>query len=198
MLNWDAPAANPVFACTTGFGVRRGSTTYVLTADHCATYPDQVHDAANELMGGVHAGDWDKDLLLLNARGYFKIFDGGPATTATKNVLGWGYHATNELLCHSGAVTGVRCGLRTQSGSTYALYGCDSDGDCFHRHGLVKTVQVDGLTAAQRGDSGGPVFSLMGSGVRAKGIVIGGGGTVLYFQDWADVIALFGAYPVTP
>ncbi|WP_091083794.1 hypothetical protein [Micromonospora nigra] len=196
-LNPDADVANPYYLCTTGFGVTKGSTTYVLTADHCATAPDQIFDNRLELMGGVHAGDWDKDLLLINARGFYKIFDGSPTTSTTKNVMGWGYHASGEYLCHSGATTGTRCNLRTVGGD-YALYGCDSDGDCFNRHGLIKTTQVDGLTAAAGGDSGGPVFSLMTGGVRAKGILIGGGGSTMYFQDWADVIRLWGAYPRTP
>ncbi|OZV83101.1 hypothetical protein CA850_06285 [Micromonospora echinospora] len=196
-LNPDADVANPYYKCTTGFGVTKGSTSYVLTADHCATAPDLTYDNKLELMGGVYAGNWDKDLLLINARGYYKIFDGSPTTSTTKNVMGWGYHASGEYLCHSGASTGTRCGLRTDGGD-YALYGCDSDGDCFNRHGLIKTTQVDGLTAAAAGDSGGPVFSLMTGGVRAKGILIGGGNSTMYFQDWADVINIFGAYPRTP
>lgn len=196
-LNPDAPAADPYYRCTTGFGVKRGTTTYVLTADHCATAPDRSYDNRLELIGSVYSGDWDKDLLLINARGFHRIFDGSPTTSNTKNVLGWGYHAQGEYLCHSGATTGTRCNLRTDGGD-YRIYGCDSDGDCFYRSGLIKSTQIDGLPAAAGGDSGGPVFSLTGSGVRAKGIVIAGGGSTMYFQDWADVIRIWNAYPVTP
>lgn len=56
------------------------------------------------------------------------------------------------------------------------------------------------VTAALGGDSGGPVFTLVGTtGVRAKGIVSGAssGGSTLIWQDWADVISSFNAYPVT-
>jgi streptogrisin D len=193
--NWDANV-NPPWRCSTGFGVRRGTQTYILTADHCSTYPDVVADGALEVIGGVYSGRWEYDILLLNARGSRLIFDGTPTTSNTKIVNAWGYHVVNEYLCHSGVATGTRCGLKTVGGD-YRLYGCDSDGDCFYRNGLIKSTQVDGLQAAQGGDSGGPVFSLSGSGVRAKGIVVGGSGTTMYFQDWADVIREFNAYPVT-
>lgn len=63
---------------------------------------------------------------------------------------------------------------------------------------MINTTQINGSTAVRGGDSGGPVFSLMGDGVRAKGSVTGGSGTTMYFQDWADVIRLYSGYPVTP
>ncbi|MEV6370145.1 hypothetical protein AB0L86_24985 [Micromonospora musae] len=191
----DAPKSD--YGCTTGFGVTKGSTTYVLTAAHCATSGNHVTDYQGETIGGVYAENWQYDLLLLNARGWYKIFDGSTTTANKKDVVAWGYHSVGEYLCHSGSRSGTKCGLRTESGN-YRVHGCDSDGDCFYVEGLIKTVQVDGATAAINGDSGGPVFSLSGSGVRAKGIVSAGGGTEMYFQDWADVIRLYGAYPRTP
>jgi hypothetical protein len=41
---------------------------------------------------------------------------------------------------------------------------------------VAALLGVDGGTAGRGGDSGGPVFTLDGSGVRAKGIVSAGGG----------------------
>ena len=130
------------------------------------------------------------------------MFDGGPLTSNYKNVFGWGYHAKGELLCQSGMKSGVVCNLKTGSNLPDFNVECwapDSDGDCdYHLKGLIRAIQMDGHDAARPGDSGGPVFSLMGSGVRAKGIVSGGAGSELLFQDWADVIQQFNAYPVTP
>lgn len=62
-------------------------------------------------------------------------------------------------------------------------------------YGLIKSVQIDGLSPGEGGDGGGPVFTLNGAGVNAKGITSGKSGTTFYFQDWVDVIRLFGAYP---
>ncbi|MFE7872012.1 hypothetical protein [Micromonospora humida] len=190
--------------CTTGFGVHSGGRSYVLSAGHCATPPDDAYQgkygAAFDEMGPVYDDDWRSDLLLINAPGWYLIFDGSATTSTTKAVRSWGYWAANELVCQSGMTSGTVCGIKQQS-STDIRVSCntpDSDGDCDYTiYGLIKSTQTSGSTAARGGDSGGPVFTLDGTGVRAKGIVSGGGGTTLYFQDWADVIRVYGAYPNT-
>jgi hypothetical protein len=70
---------------------------------------------------------------------------------------------------------------------------------CGYRlRGLILARQIDGLSASQPGDSGGPVFTLDGDGFRAKGIISGvGSHSEMWFQDWHDAIRLFGAYPRT-
>lgn len=187
--------------CTTGFGVVRGGQTYLLSAAHCASYPDSLYDGeigqpSFSPMNTVYQEDWDKDIMLINARGFYRMFDGSPTTSNYKLVRGWGYRATGELLCHSGATSGTVCGLRTTDIVNGSYRVTDSDGDTFYVHGMNTAVQVNGMTAARGGDSGGPVFSLLGSGVRAKGVVSGSSGSTLIFQDWGEVIRVFNAYPV--
>ena len=194
--------------CTTGFGINAYSRTYVLTAAHCATAPDRAYQGmfnggsgtTFKEMGGVTRESWEYDLILIDAPGYFRMFDGNATTSNYKTVNGWGYHAANELVCQSGAVSGVVCGLKTGS-SENIIVSCntpDSDGDCGYTiKGLIRTTQTSGSRAAQGGDSGGPVFTLMGTGVRAKGILSAGSGSTMYFQDWADVIRLYNGYPRT-
>lgn len=179
--------------CTSGFGVNvpsRGAT-YVLTAAHCMTWHagggDNAYDGAGELIGRASfVEDWDRDLILIEARGWYFMFDGGPASSYKKTVHSWGYPVVNELLCQSGATSGVVCGLKTESGD-YSNYGQDSDGDWFTIHGLTSAVQIDGQTAARHGDSGAPVFSLDGNGVRAKGSLTSGSGSHMRFQDMGDI-----------
>nr|MDT0656930.1 trypsin-like serine protease [Micromonospora sp. DSM 115978] len=195
-------------ACTTGFGVHSDTRSFVLTAGHCASRGDTVYQGifgggsgtTFKAMGGVSSDYWEYDLLLVNTSGWYLIFDGGPTTSTTKRVNSWGYWAANELVCHSGSVSGTVCGLRQLRSKDFRVSADspDSDGDYgYVVRGVIETIQADGRTAAQRGDSGGPVFTLNGTGVRAKGIVSGGGGTIMNFQDWQDVIRLFGAYPNT-
>ena len=208
-INWYHNTQGNWWHCTTGFGVRVpswGSQTYILTAAHCATWHagggDDAYDGAYEYMGrAMLTEDWDKDLILIDARGYPWMFDGDANTGRHKVVHSWGYRATGEYLCQSGSTSGTVCGLQTQGGDI-TNWGCDSDGACYYLHGLTQALQVNGQQAAQGGDSGGPVFSLDGDGVRAKGIVSAGQGNSLLFQDMADVTtsrsgAWVAAFPLT-
>lgn len=121
-------------------------------------------------------------------------------STYKKNVYSWGYWAANELVCQSGMTSGVVCGIKQVRSADFTV-SCDtpdSDGDCGYKHyGLIECTQIDGQTASRPGDSGGPVFTLDGNGVRAKGTTSGrtNGVSSFAFQDWADAIRLFGVYP---
>ncbi|MCM0678856.1 S1 family peptidase [Micromonospora phytophila] len=191
--------------CTTGFGVHANGRSYVLSAGHCASPPDMAYQgtygsSAFDEMGPIYDDDWRSDLLMINAPGWYLIFDGTTTTSNTKGVRSWGYWAAGQLVCQSGRSSGTVCGLKQvqSQGIEVSCTTPDSDGDCgYVIEGVIKTTQVDGSTAARAGDSGGPVFTLDGTGVRAKGILVGGGGTTMYFQDWADVIRVYGAYPNT-
>jgi streptogrisin D len=187
--------------CTSGFAVTRNGQTYLLTAAHCLSSPQSALDNTWEFIGNVYQEEWRYDILLLNARGYFRMFDGLPNTTNTKIVYSAGYPILNELLCHSGARSGTVCNLQTQPEILVNYWQCDSDGDCFWNYGMNTAKQINNQRASQPGDSGGPVFSLDGSGVRAKGIVSGvqsWDNTTLIYQDWIHIESLFGVNVRTP
>ncbi|MEU4625376.1 hypothetical protein AB0G04_36070 [Actinoplanes sp. NPDC023801] len=199
LVNRDSPKG--WYECTSGFGTRQGNNYYLVTAAHCGhSSGDRYYDAAGEFIGTSCGEQSTLDIQVICAPGFYRMFDGPPGTTNYKNVLGWGYHVVNELLCHSGATSGVICGLKTIGGD-YQVWGEDSDGDQFYVKGLIKTTQIDGQTGARKGDSGGPVFSLMGTGVRAKGTISAGGAgsDTMLFQDWADYLRQWSdMYPRTP
>jgi hypothetical protein len=206
--HWESWRDNqPRKACTTGFGVHSGypARSFVLSAAHCASLGDHARHSGNTshptwYMGPIHSDQWQYDLLLIGSPGWNRIFDGGPYTGYTKKVNSWGYYAGGELVCQSGKTSGTVCNIRSDY-SVDIIVNCatpDSDGDCGYTiYGVIRSTQIDGATAVRPGDSGGPVFTLDGTGVRAKGIVTAGEYSRFYFQDWADVVRLFGAYPNT-
>jgi len=150
-------------------------------------------------MGQLEYQNRTYDLALIDADGWHVVFDGSSTTSNKKNVLSWGYWVANELVCQSGMTSGTVCGIK-QIKSVDRNESCDpgqAPPDCgYIVKGLIYCVQIDGATAARDGDSGGSVFTLDGTGVRAKGISIGvGTATEFYFQDLSDVIREFGMYP---
>jgi hypothetical protein len=191
--------------CTTGFGVHSSNgISFVLTASHCASAADQTYQGdigSTAFMGNVNQDNyWMYDIVLINASGWHIIFDGPSNTSTTKNVHGWGGWMANELVCQSGAVSGTVCGIKQQYSTDFVVpqSSPDSDGDWGYTiYGLIQCTQVDGITAAVQGDSGGPVFTLDGDGVLAKGTTSAGGGTSFLFQDWATIIQQFNVRPNT-
>jgi streptogrisin D len=190
--------------CTTGFGVWKGGQSYVLTADHCMTAPDRAYNGhfggcCFEEIGPVYQSNWDKDILLINARGSALMFDGGVNSNWTKTVHSWGYRVNTELLCTSGSRSGVICGDKTNP-YEWDIGICDSDGDCFTIHDMARADNINGRCVGVNGDSGGPVFSLHGTGVRAKGTISArntSNCTILYFQDMDEIVGSLGATPRT-
>jgi hypothetical protein len=153
-----------------------------------------------EEIGTAYQHNSDRDLLLINARGSVLMFDGGPVSSVTKRVHSWGYRITGELLCTSGSKSGIICGDRTQSGGSYTVHTCDSDGDCYTMHNFAKAININGQSVGQPGDSGAPVFSLDGDGVRAKGSLTAresSNHAVLYYQDMDDIVGTLGTTPIT-
>jgi hypothetical protein len=180
--------------CTSGFGVMKGGISYMAIASHCANTTNIFQDYTGEHVGGVYDDDWSLDIMLINARGWGRIFDGDALTSQSKAVKSAGGMIVNELLCQSGSTSGTICGLKT--GGTYAsVHGCDSDGDCYNMWDMEYATQVDGAIAVRKGDSGGPIFSLDGDGVRIKGVVTGyttGKQTEIHYQGWGSLSSRFG------
>lgn len=192
-----------IATCTSGFAVWNGEIhqdydSFILTAAHCMTPPDIVRDGASELIGQAWLQSWRHDLILTNARGWYWMWDGSPTTTFHKTVHSWGFHDSGEWLCLSGAASGIVCDLETQPWHYYNIYmeNPDSDGDCCYYVEDMAIACVPGnTTAARSGDSGGPVFSLDGDGVRAKGIVsgvttkpFGSTPSCVVYQDMDDIV----------
>jgi streptogrisin D len=179
--------------------VQNGAGQYfVLTAAHCITTGDVVATWAGRDMGHAGAENWRHDVILINAFGGHRIFDGGVGTGEfTKAVAYWDWVYPWEWLCSSGSVSGVVCNIRQGESFTYSYCLTDSDGDWICLNDLLLAVRSDGRQGSIPGDSGGPVFSLDGPRVVAKGIISGYLGSALVHQDFGTAWRDFGITPRT-
>jgi hypothetical protein len=182
-------AGDNVNSCTLGFGLRMEAIDYIISAGHCGNSGNDVY--FGEFNGGS-GKDFKKigkvvsavkkyDLLLIKAPANNRIWDGKVSTTNSIGVRGWSYWAKNQLVCFSGTRTGTMCNLKQLRSRDVKF----RDGTTVR--GVIETRQMNGKVAATFGDSGSPVYTYDGGSVTAKGILSGGGGSTMYFQDWADV-----------
>ncbi|MEV4254891.1 hypothetical protein AB0J52_17200 [Spirillospora sp. NPDC049652] len=180
--------------CTTGWAVTDGSGhSYLLTAGHCG-----------RVGGGFHNGNWvnwvglgareqvTHDLLLIDAQSTGRIWDGSKAGDFTKGVVGWDWAYANEWICQSGSTSGAICGIQNSDYFTYGFWDKDMYGNREFYSDLVVARRVDGGEVAQGGDSGGPIFSLSGNSVVAKGTLTGSYGHELWYQDFGTAWRDFG------
>jgi streptogrisin D len=198
MYNMDSARFRP-YMCSTGFGVRDGAGRhYILTAAHCATPPDRILDGARQSLGTASRENWQHDVLLVHVSSAGgRIFDGGVGTGEfTKGVSGWNWTHAGDYLCQSPSVTGVLCGIRVTDRLAISLCDYDSDNDYVCAVDLI-LARTTRNPAADYGDSGGPVFALDGSRVRAVGTITGAVGANLYFQDFGTAWRDFGITPIT-
>jgi hypothetical protein len=188
------------YRCSTGFAIDLISgSSYMLTAAHCVTSNDVIEDGARtpgngDLLGRGFRESVRYDVATITTNGNVtgRIYDSRGTIETSKAVHSSGDVFAGESLCQSGAQSGAEagtlsgtvCNLITTGFITASQTITDSDGDRVTVIDLIE-AKKSGI-AARPGDSGGPVFSLDGDGVRAKGIVSARGGLptgVMYFQD---------------
>ncbi len=179
-------------ACTAGFGVRGSNgASYILTAAHCGQVGDRIQDGSGEYIGNVGPRHQDHDVELIPTSSVDgRVYVGSPNDNVTAAVEGWGWTFVGEYLCQSGVTSsrqlgGPVCNLKV------LFYWAD-------REDLVEAEQTEGRSAARGGDSGGPVYSVSGSGgLIAKGTVTRTAGARLGFQDYGTAWRDFNITPVT-
>lgn len=162
--------------CSSGFGVYRGSTQYILTAGHCG-WPGGLfkNGDATRTVGTGALENVGHDILLVAASATGRIWDGGGTRKYetrgqfTKAVSSWGDAFPNEWVCQSGMTSGAQCNIQNSNNFSYSY---TSGGETYSD--LVMATSNGGI-ASRPGDSGGPVFTLDGAKVRAKGTISGGG-----------------------
>jgi len=188
--------------CSTGFGVHYSNgSTGMLTAGHCI-HSDEVPSgstwwngqATTEIGSTGHTpflasstASHDSGVIVTPAGSGDRYYD-GPSIYAgdtynTKLVTGQLPSSPGDWMCESGAIGGVLCNIKVLDTGVTTWLGT------YHISGLVSATDPSS-SAPVPGDSGGPVFSLAGTGaVTARGTITGGeSGTVIYYTPM-DVIS---------
>ena len=175
--------------CSDGWSVRRGTTTYLLTAGHCTQGTTSWSGPNGQTIGSVVRTAWptaDYGIIQVTNtaawRGSGQVQGGPTVTGATEAPVG-------TQVCRSGSTSGYHCGV-VQAKNVTVNYGS----------GLV----VQGLTqtsaCADSGDSGGSF--LAPATKQAQGTLSGGSGSCAtggtsYFQPLRPILNQFGLTLVT-
>jgi hypothetical protein len=164
--------------CTSGFIVMNSGRPFAIAAAHCGIGGFTVWNGRGETIGSVFDQSLETGTELIKlapASGAARIYDGAwnNSLGVNKPVLGKLGSAQGDWLCTSGSFSGVVCNIRVTNP--------DSTANGFFPFPVVEAREVSGLNAAGDGDSGGPVFSLTGTGgqVVARGTIEGGRGAVV-------------------
>ncbi|MQA87339.1 MAG: hypothetical protein GEV03_22600 [Streptosporangiales bacterium] len=180
--------------CTSGFGVRRGGSTYFLGTAHCFRTVGERPTNNGRPYGRVakrQMGNEGPDASLVASDFGPKVYVGGPDGNATRTLRGARTPAYGGRLCTSGANTGRNCAGERQQSDLCVRFG-DGVTTCH----LTRAVSADGSSLVQPGDSGGPVYT----GRRyAVGIVVGGNseGTELLYHPVGYLLDLWDARLLT-
>jgi Beta/Gamma crystallin len=175
--------------CTSGFGVLAAGRAAVLTAGHCATANGQtISDGVGELIGFSTQKTGHDQMIVPTSSTTNRIYVGPRSSNTTKTVTSWEPCFIGELLCQSGTTTAEAigselCRLRVDR------FGTDAES-------LVEAVQLDGQQGARPGDSGGPLYSDLGSNVIAKGTMTWVAGSRVGFQDIPTANQDFGGIQI--
>lgn len=192
IINWDNGRR-----CTAGFGVRDiAGAQYLLTAGHCGRVNGGWSNGNRSRDIGVarheHGGH---DLLLVATAADNWMWDGGATTNNfTKRVDGWAEAQPGFAVCQSGSTSGAVCNIINSNNFVFQYCGTDPYGnrECYNDLVLAEHSDSNAI-ACQGGDSGGPVFTLVGStAVRAVGTVSGCGGRGMLYQDFLTAVRDFG------
>lgn len=176
-------------SCTSGFGVIVDGRPALLTAGHCATANGQtINDGSGEFIGYATEKTNHDQMIIPTTSTDNLMYVGNRNSNTTKRVTSWEPVFIGELLCQSGVTTAGVIGSE-QCGLEVLFFHTDSES-------LVEANQVNGQIGARPGDSGGPLYSDLGSTVIAKGTMTRVAGSRIGFQDIPTAVADFGAIQI--
>jgi streptogrisin D len=186
--------SNTQYGCTAGFAVTYGGNTYLTTAGHCGSVGDVFRTPAGTTIGTMVYRDRQHDLALIKTSSAGWVWNGFPdVSDFAEPVYGWGNAFGNQILCLSGATSGVICG-DTVKGAYGPLSVEDIRGNLYTVYGLIYMTNLPDGPFSQKGDSGGSVFQLDGTGSKdlAVGSITGAVGDSENLRVTDELFAPFG------
>ncbi|MBT2401327.1 S1 family peptidase [Streptomyces sp. ISL-100] len=179
--------------CTAGFPWPQDGKWYMLTAGHCTTGNGAAMKWNDtDFIGGVVRDNWSnsKGSVRLSCQDCYsghlsldrvegpssasaRIYKGGKRSTMSRPVhdIWWRSVQSGDQLCTGGMMTGERCGWKVTGTKATVKYTSGA----IARN--VVTAEKTSSACVQKGDSGGPTYTVDGSGrAYAKGIISGGSG----------------------
>jgi streptogrisin B len=173
--------------CSLGFNVRVGSTFYFLTAGHCTNLGGNwyTNSSRTTLIGPTAGSRFPGDDF--GAVRYSNTSLSHPGTVGSLRVTGAANPSVGTRACRRGSTTGTQCGTVTGLNATVNYGG----GNIVR--GLIQTN-----ICADRGDSGGSMYSNTSTTVTAYGLTSGGnldcgGSPVTFFQPVVEALNSSGA-----
>lgn len=172
--------------CTVGFNARSGSTSFGLMDGRCVRGASNWYaDAARSVFVGVTAGSSfpNNDNAVIRYTSTAVVFPGEVSLGAggAQDVVRAARPTVGQSLCHTGPVSGVRCGTVTAVNVSV-----------HYPEGTINGLFSSNI-CSDRGDVGGPAFS----GTTALGTIIASSGNcssggVTYYQPVVDLLAIYG------
>lgn len=200
--------------CTTGFAVQNSrAEQFLLTAAHCSpTGIDTWSTGAGLTIGSVAGWSGSDDAMIISTSSLGTIWTGtgiaDPAHQTATSVNGAGDPTVGEVDCASGAFSGEVCGDKVVAvGQSIQI--CESS--CVVVDNIAQAEQIQHLATSGSGDSGGPVFQVIGGDANARGTITahdsttdvpcagvptGNGRTCGWRFFFPDVLAELGAFGV--
>ncbi|GAB3664919.1 hypothetical protein GCM10027589_29260 [Actinocorallia lasiicapitis] len=177
-------------ACSTGFGITINGTPRVTTARHCKAGDWVTYDGLRPY-GSYVANSGDGGGRVYSGASSALVFDGAWNTADyTKRVIGYGRLSLNDYVCTSGGNSGVHCNIKVTS-----MWESFNDGTGVFA--TLRGVHQGGQIASAKGDSGGPVITLGGTGqVYAAGMIQGGSKAVSCsgIHEWTGAFCTSDVY----
>ncbi|MFI9151512.1 DNRLRE domain-containing protein [Streptomyces sp. NPDC053367] len=179
--------------CTAGFAWRYDSKWYMVTAGHCTSGNGAItNPSGTDYIGPVVRDNWKNGYgsVKLSGQSYYsgdlslyrvnsdssatpRIYKGGKTSSSSRMVHGYWkrWAQSGDKVCTGGMMTGEMCGWQITATQATVHYSSGTTAK-----NMVVAKKTSG-SCTIKGDSGGPVYTVDGSGnAIAKGILSGGGG----------------------
>ena len=146
------------YLCTTGFAVRIGRATRMLTAGHCGSDGMTTYSGSGAVMGTVSGDNNARDTMLINTASAGHTYVGSYTSSTSKPVYTALPSYVDTLVCSSGAMTGQHCNIRVKA-VNQTITVSNGSGGSYAISPVVKAEHDAQGVAVGQGDSGGPMMA---------------------------------------